>query len=364
VTTQIRHGLTNLPFHSPVTHGFTEFDLEIQDGKVTKAKPILGSMHRGAEKLFESRDYRQILSLANRHEWLGSFAGELGVSQLIEDALGIEVPVAAQWLRTYLIEYTRVTSHLAFLAGFPWVDKTIDQLLRENRELWINHIANYTGNRMHVMVSRIGGLSHAPTQSWLNQTSQLVAKTQSLLSELDEQIQNELDKFRDVGKLSNTEAIEYAVSGPVARASGYQIDLRPTARGLKYGELSPAIHSINTGDVSGRINQLVNEVMQSLNWLIELDPKCGEQLDQELDVLLPKVLRVPEGVYQHDLETPLGVASWLLVSHNDKMPHRLKLRPASLHTLLATEKVLVGVDLEMLDAVIASMPFISGDVDR
>ncbi len=106
MTTQIRHGLTNLPFHSPVTHGFTEFDLEVQDGKVTKAKPILGSMHRGAEKLFESRDYRQILSLANRHEWLGSFAGELGVAQLIEDALGIEVPNAAQWLRTYLLEYT------------------------------------------------------------------------------------------------------------------------------------------------------------------------------------------------------------------------------------------------------------------
>ena len=79
---------------------------------------------------------------------------------------------------------------------------------------------------------------------------------------------------------------------------------------------------------------------------------------------MPKVLRVPEGVYQHDLETPLGIASWLLVSHNDKMPHRLKLRPASLHTLLATEKVLVGVDLEVIDTVIASMPFISGDVDR
>ena len=209
----------------------------------------------------------------------------------------------------------------------------------------------------------LGDRTHGPKRE-SQDYSRVRRKVHRLLSELDEQIQNELDKYREVGKLSNSEAIEYAVSGPVARASGYQIDLRPTARGLKYGELSPAIHSINTGDVSGRINQLVNEVTQSLNWLIELDPQCREQLDQELDVLLPKVLRVPEGVYQHNLETPLGVASWLLVSHNDKMPHRLKLRPASLHTLLATETVLVGVDLEMLDAVIASMPFISGDVDR
>ena len=321
-------------------------------------------MHRGAEKLFESRDYRQILSLANRHEWLGSFAGELGVAQLIEDALGIEVPNAAQWIRTYLLEYTRITSHLAFLAGFPWVDKTIDQTLRENRELWINHIANYTGNRMHVMVCRIGGLSHAPTQSWLDQTQELISKTDTLLTELDTKIQNELEKYREIGKLSYADVIDYAVSGPVARASGSQIDLRSAARGLKYQQLSLASHSINSGDVNGRINQLLNEVRQSLNWLTELDLDCRAQIDQELDVLLPKVLRVPEGVYEHALETPLGVASWLLVSHNDKMPHRLKLRPASLHTLLATEKVLVGVEVEMVDLVIASMPFISGDVDR
>lgn len=364
MTTQIRHGLTNLPFHSPVTHGFTEFDLEVHDGKVSNAKPIIGSMHRGAEKLFESRDYRQILSLANRHEWLGSFAGELGVAQLVEDALGIEVPIAAQWLRTYLLEYTRVTSHLAFIAGFPWVDKAISQAVRENRELWINHIAQFTGNRMHVMVSRIGGISHAPTASWINQTNELVSKTQTLLEQLNTQIQNELEKYKDVGKLTYADAVEFAVSGPVARAAGYQIDLRQTARGLKYSELSPTKHSINSGDVPGRINQLLAEITQALVWLTELEPIVVQQLTEQLDVLLPKVLRVPEGVYHHDLETPLGIASWLLVSHNDKMPYRLKLRPASLSTLLATEKVLVGVSLENVDAVIASMPFISGDVDR
>jgi NADH:ubiquinone oxidoreductase subunit D len=80
--------------------------------------------------------------------------------------------------------------------------------------------------------------------------------------------------------------------------------------------------------------------------------------------LLPKVLRVPEGDYTHEIETPLGIASWLLVSQNDKMPYRLKLRPASLNTLLVTEKVLLGVPVEQVDTVLASLPFISGDVDR
>ena len=77
------HGLGALLHYSPVTHGHTKFELQIDDGKVLAAKPILGSMHRGAEKLFESRDYRQILMLANRHEWVSAFAGELGVAQLL-----------------------------------------------------------------------------------------------------------------------------------------------------------------------------------------------------------------------------------------------------------------------------------------
>ena len=364
MTEQIRHGLTKLPFYSPVTHGYTEFDLELADGKVISAKPILGSMHRGAEKLFESRDYRQILTLANRHEWLGSFAGELGVAQLIEEALVIEVPQAAQWLRTYLLEYTRITSHLAFISGFPWENQTISSQLRTNRELWLKHIAQYTGNRMHVMVTRIGGLSHAPTTEWLSQTNNLANTTEVLLNQIYELIESELSTYVDLGKLTHEDAISFSVSGPVARASGYQIDLRSTARGLKYTELSVQISATKSGDIPARINQLINELIHSLQWLRELEVIIAKQLNEQIDVLLPKVIRVPEGVYHHDLETPLGIASWLLVSHNDKMPHRLKLRPASLHTLLALEKVLVGQRIEHVDAVIASMPFISGDVDR
>jgi NADH-quinone oxidoreductase subunit D len=174
----------------------------------------------------------------------------------------------------------------------------------------------------------------------------------------------ELTQYVDLGKLTNSVALDYAVSGPVARASGYQIDLRPTARGLKYSELTnQSLDNLN-GDVPARINQLVTEIKQSLIWLSELTPICVTKVSDPIDVLLPKVLRVPEGDYTHEIETPLGIASWLLVSQNDKMPYRLKLRPASLNTLLVTEKVLLGVPVEQVDTVLASLPFISGDVDR
>ena len=76
-------------------------------------------MHRGAEKLFEVRDYRQIIVLANRHDWLSAFSNELGVVLAVERMLGMEVPERAVWLRTLLAELNRVLNHLMFLGSFP-----------------------------------------------------------------------------------------------------------------------------------------------------------------------------------------------------------------------------------------------------
>jgi NADH-quinone oxidoreductase subunit D len=336
----------------------------VYDGEtITSAKPVLGSMHRGAEKLFESRDYRQVIALANRHEWLSAYSGEVGVAQLIESALGIEVPEAAQWYRTLLLEFNRVTSHLAFLAGFPWQDQTLIENLRKSRELWVNHYQTYTGSRMHPMLTRIGGLSNAPTSEWLEEVQHLCFDTAQIILETNWLAL--LSEYDSISVLTKAQAIDSAVTGPVARASGYAIDLRETTIGLKYAELeSFAVVLQATGDVSARILQLVDEVTISLAMISELIEPCMIRIDDEVNVLLPKVVRVPEGSYEHSIETPLGIASWFLVSRNDKMPYRLKLRPASLHTVLALSKVLPGTNREHFDAVVASMPFIAGDADR
>ena len=338
-------------------------DCEYEGEIITVAKPILGSMHRGAEKLFESRDYRQVLALANRHEWLSAYSGEVGVAQLVETALGIEVPDAAQWYRTMLLEFNRVTSHLAFLAGFPWQDQQLIDNLRTSRELWVNHYRTYTGSRMHPMLTRIGGLTHTPTSEWLEEVQHLCFDTAQIVLETNWLAL--LSEYDAIGVLAQTQAIDAAVSGPVARASGYAIDLREAASGLKYSELeSFAVVLQTSGDVSARMLQLVDEVTISIAMISELIEPCAAKISDEVNVLLPKVVRVPEGSYEHSIETPLGIASWYLVSRNDKMPYRLKLRPASLHTVLALSNVLPGSNKKHFDVVVASMPFISGDADR
>lgn len=335
---------------SPHTHGFFAIEVEIDNDRIESARPIFGSMHRGAEKLFESRDYRQILMLANRHEWLGAFAGEVGIAELLEQALGIETTKQVQDLRRFLLDYNICTSHLAFLVGFPWPNPEVGRQFRGWRESMVRHLECFTGSRMHPMITRIGGFAATPQPSWVHETAQLAKDLNAQLSDLD--LLNELREFHGLGVFTKSDAIEFAVSGPVARASGHLLDSSAS-------EASP-----DQSDVASRLHQLVVETQEALSRISRSAGSIAESLDLEFEVILPKVVRLPEGTYSHQVETPLGIACWLLESRGDKYPHRLKLRPASLHTALALARVLVGASLETLPAIVASMPFIAGDVDR
>ena len=109
----------NIGPQHPSTHGVLRLRIIVDGEQIVKADPIVGYMHRGAEKLFEVRDYRQIIVLANRHDWLSAFANELGVVLAVEQMLGMEVPERAVWARTLLAELNRVLSHLMFLGSYP-----------------------------------------------------------------------------------------------------------------------------------------------------------------------------------------------------------------------------------------------------
>ena len=103
----------------PSSHGLLRLRLELDGDRIVEAEPVIGALHRGAEKLFEVRDYRQAMLLANRHDWLSAFSSELGIALAVERMLGIDVPPRATWARTLLAELNRVLSHLAFLGSFP-----------------------------------------------------------------------------------------------------------------------------------------------------------------------------------------------------------------------------------------------------
>ena len=156
-------------------------------------------MHRGAEKLFEVRDYRQIIVLANRHDWLSAFANELGVVLAVERMLGMEVPVRAVWARTLLAELNRVLSHLMFLGSYPLEVGAITPIFYafREREALQAVMEEVSGGRMHYMFNRVGGLKEDLPAGWTGRARQTVADVRRRLPALrDLVLGNEIFRAR------------------------------------------------------------------------------------------------------------------------------------------------------------------------
>src|SRR5215468_11065377 len=192
----------NIGPQHPATHGVLRLRIVVDGERIVSAEPIIGYMHRGAEKLFEVRDYRQIIVLANRHEWLSAFANELGVVLAAEQMLGMEVPERAVWARTLLAELNRVLNHLMFLGSYPLELGAITPVFyafREREELQAV-MEEISGGRMHYMFNRVGGLKEDLPAGWLGRTSAAVAAVRRRLPEIEDLIfGNEIFRARTTG---------------------------------------------------------------------------------------------------------------------------------------------------------------------
>lgn len=358
----------NIGPQHPSTHGVLRLRLALDGERVVHAEPIVGYMHRGAEKLFEVRDYRQITVLANRHDWLSAFCNELGVVMAVERMLGMEVPERAIWLRTMLAELNRILNHLMFLGAYPLEIGAITPVFYafREREAIQAVMEEVSGGRMHFMFNRVGGLKEEVPAGWTGRVRQAVADVRRRMPDLDRLIRHNeifLARTRGVGVLSREAAHQYGVSGPVARASGVDFDLRRDEPYLAYGELADALTVVTKedGDCHSRFQCLLDQVYVSLN----LVDACLDRLPGgPVNVRLPKTVKAPEGHTYCWTENPLGINGYFLVSRGEKTPWRLKLRSASYNNIQALQVLLPGALLPDLVAILGSMFFVVGDIDK
>src|SRR4051794_34129315 len=192
----------NIGPQHPSTHGVLRLKLTLDGERISAAEPIVGYMHRGAEKLFEVRDYRQIIVLTNRHDWLSAFSSELGVVLAVERMLGMEVPVRATWTRTLLAELNRVLNHLMFLGSYPLEIGAITPIFYafRERETIQEVMEEVSGGRMHYMFNRVGGLKEDHPAGWLGRTAAAIAAVRSRLPQIEDLIfDNEIFRARTVG---------------------------------------------------------------------------------------------------------------------------------------------------------------------
>ena len=330
------------------------------------ADPRPGALHRGAELILGARDYRQALSLANRHDWQAPFFGEWALARLVEDALGVEVPERARWVRVILAEHTRVASHLAYLSFVAHRLGRADLRTDNVREALRARTGELTGNRLHPMAVRLGGVACDILPAWAAEERATLAAASGIATRLREALGDGLGAGVAVVTPAHVDA--FGLAGPIARASGVTTDLRRhTDRGG--GHESPWVglgdllstDAPTTGDAHARFEHLAAEVLASAAMVDRLLDGVPEG---PLTAHLPKVVKLPEGDWSAAVEAPLGRAGIVVTSRGEKTPWRLRLRTASFANVSAWVAVLPGTAVDDLDVALASLPWVAGDLDK
>src|SRR5919109_3933245 len=280
--------ILNIGPQHPSTHGVLRVVLELDGERIISAEPVIGYMHRGAEKLSEYRDPRQVLVLMNRHDWLSALNNELGWVIAIERMLQIEVPDRAQWIRTMLAEWNRLLNHLMFTGSYPLELGAMTPMFYafREREMIQDLMEAATGARMHHSYARVGGLKDDLPRGFLKQSAEVLRETRKRIREFETLIMgNEIvfARTRGVGLLPAEMAVAYGTSGPVLQGSGVAMDPRKDEPYEKYGEVEFDVPVGEHGDCYDRLWVLVERMKQSCNII-----------EQCMDRLPPGEFRAPK----------------------------------------------------------------------
>jgi NADH-quinone oxidoreductase subunit D len=359
--------ILNIGPQHPSTHGVLRVVLELDGELIIAAEPVIGYMHRGAEKLSEYRDPRQVLVLMNRHDWLSAFNNELGWVIAIERMLDIEVPDRAQWIRTMMAEWNRLLNHLMFTGSYPLELGAMTPMFYafREREMIQNLMESATGARMHHSYARVGGLKDDLPRGFLKQSAEVLKWTRKKLRDFETLIMgNEIIHARTdgIGVLPPDVAVSYGCSGPVLHASGVPMDPRKDEPYEKYGEVEFNVPVGRRGDSYDRLWVLVQRMWESCK-IVE---QCMDRLPAGPYIAgsLPKKIKPPEGEIYLRTENPLGLMGYYVVGDGGEFPYRMKMRTASFSNVSMLPAILPGQLVPDLIAILGSVFFVVGDVDR
>ncbi len=369
----------NIGPQHPSTHGVLRLVARVDGERVHDVRPVIGYMHRGYEKLSEVRSYPQITALLNRIDWVSGYANEIPFMVATEKLMEIEVPERAQFIRLILTEMARISSHMVFMASYPLELGAATPLffaLRE-RERVLDLLESVTGGRFHPNFNRIGGVKSiagaGPTQKktpqdlpagFLSETREAMVQILHAADQLEDLVAgNEiiLARTKGIGVLPIEVAAAFGVSGPNLRASGAAFDLRKVEDYLPYDRFDFDIPTGANGDCWDRWWVRLEEMRQSariISQAIEGIPSGP------LQAKVPKVIKVPAGETYVRAENPKGEMGYYLVSDGGLGPYRLKIRSASFSNLSILPWILEGVLVPDIIAVMGSLDFVLGDVDR
>ena len=369
----------NIGPQHPSTHGVLRLVARVDGERCFDVKPVIGYMHRGYEKLSEVRSYPQITTIVNRIDWVSGYANEIPFIVAAERLMELEVPERAQYIRLILTEMARISSHLVFNASYPLELGAATPLffaLRE-RERVLDLIEGVTGGRFHPNFNRIGGVkpaygSGSTTRKqpqdlpagFLAETRLAMDKVLESVDQLEDLVAgNEiiLARTKGVGIVPPEIAAAFGVSGPNMRASGVGLDLRTSQDYLPYDRFDFDVITGENGDCWDRWDVRLREIRES----VKIVQQAVDSIPSgPLQAKVPKVIKVPAGETYVRAENPKGEMGYYLVSDGGQGPYRLKIRSASFSNISMLPWLLEGALVPDIIAIMGSLDFVLGDVDR
>jgi NADH-quinone oxidoreductase subunit D len=351
----------------PATHGVLRLVVTLDGERIVEADPVIGYMHRGHEKLLEHRDFRQITNLLSRMDWLSGINNEIPASIAVEKLMNFEVPRRAQYLRVILAEINRILNHLMFTGSFGLelgATTPVMYAFRE-RELLQEAMEMVTGGRMHFGFIRPGGLKEDVPRGFVDLVRRGITQLEKYIPDYADLLMgNEIFKqrTRGIGVLAPDLAVNYGVSGPILRASGVAYDVRKADPYLVYDEFDFDVPVGPSGDSFDRFWVLIEEMKESAKIVTQaLDGlPAGSHIGE-----VPKRLTVAEGEIFSRAENPLGELGYYMISDGKaREPYRMKIRTPSFSNVSVVPHMLRGVYVPDMVAILGSMFFVVGDIDR
>ncbi len=377
----------------PAAHGVLRLVLDLDGEIVERVDPHIGLLHRGTEKLMESRTYLQNVPYFDRLDYVAPMNQEHAFVLAIEKLLGIEVPKRAQYIRVIFSEIGRILSHILNVTTQAMDVGALTPPLWgfEEREKLMVFYERACGARLHANYFRPGGVHQDLTPeliedmiAWCRHFPKALADIESLVTE------NRIFKQRnvDIGVVSREQAFDWGFTGVMIRGSGVPWDLRKAQPYECYSELDFDIPIGKNGDCWDRYLCRVEEMKQSVKIMQQcldlLKKTPGDALSTDHKVTPPRRaemknsmealihhfklytegFKTPEGEVYACVEAPKGEFGVYLVSDGSNRPYRCKIRAPGFPHLQAMDWMNRGHLLADVSAILGSLDIVFGEIDR
>lgn len=343
------------------------FTLTLDGETVVEADIRIGYVHRGIEKLIESRNYFQNLYLIERICGICSYTHMENYAQNVEEILGLKVPLRAEYIRTLFLELERLHSHLLWLgvAGHEIGFDTFFMYTWQDREVVQDLLESISGNRVNYAMNTIGGVRRDVGEEQKKKVLAAMDHLEKRVEYYKDVAVNEktiLVRTQGVGVLKQRVALKLAAVGPTARASGIKMDIRKDDPCATYAETPFDMITTDTCDVFGRLVVRVLEIFESIKIIRYLMDKMPAGDLKAKQMKAPPI--VPEGEAISHTEAPRGEDMHYLRSNGTDKPERYKIRTPTLANMPSVAEMLKETHLADVPIIIASIDPCMGCMDR